>query len=209
MNKLDVNSLREIISAFMKKKRFVHTLGVEKEAISLGEIFLPNKLEKLQIAGLLHDITKNLSTEEHLALCDEYGIKINKKHISPKLLHAKTGCELARRKFGADIVDDEVYNGIFYHTTGREEMTLFEAIIYLADYIEENRTFSDCITLRNYFYLKLGECTTTEEKLELLRKTMILSFDMTIKNLIDEGKSIDYDTIMARNYFVNNENCWR
>ena len=31
---------------------------------------------------------------------------------------------------------------------------------------------------------------------------MVLSFDLTIKNLIDEGKRIDKDTIDSRNYFL-------
>jgi hypothetical protein len=48
-----------------------------------------------------------------------------------------------------------------------------------------------------------------EERLDVLRKTMILSFDMTIKGLLDEGKTVDYDTIKARNYFIYNDNCWR
>lgn len=209
MNKFDVSALKEVVCNNMKKKRFIHTLGVEEEAINLGKIFLPQKLEKLQIAALLHDITKNFSVSEHLFLCDEYGIYVDRTRISPKLLHSKTGCELARRKFGSEVVDDEIYDGILYHTTGRENMTLFEAIIYLADYIEKNRTFYDCVLLRNCFYLGISNCNTMDEKLNLLRKIMILSFDMTIKGLLEDGKCVDYDTIKARNYFINNENCWR
>ena len=81
-------------------------------------------------------------------------------------------------------------------------MTLFEQIIYLADYIEANRDFSDCVFLRNYFNINIGNCSSAEQRLEILRSTMVLSFDLTIKNLIDEGKSIDFDTIKARNYFL-------
>ena len=209
MNNFDVNALKEIVCNNMKKKRFIHTLGVEEEAINLGKMFLPQKLEKLQIAALLHDITKNFSVAEHLLLCEEYGICVDKNHISPKLLHSKTGCEYARRKFGNDVVDDEIYDGILYHTTGRENMTVFEAIIYLADYIEKNRTFYDCVILRNYFYINIDKCNTMEERLDVLRKTMILSFDMTIKGLLDEGKTVDYDTIKARNYFIYNDSYWR
>ena len=81
-------------------------------------------------------------------------------------------------------------------------MTLFESIIYLADYIEEGRTFIDCIELRNFFYGAVSKAQNMEEKLEALRKTMVLSFDLTIKNLIEESKPIDKDTIEARNYFL-------
>jgi nicotinate-nucleotide adenylyltransferase len=197
----DWEYFKSSIMTFQKEKRYKHTIGVANEALNLGRIFLPQKAEKLYLAGLLHDITKELSKEEHLSLCEKYGIIID-SNIAPKLLHAKTGAELARELYGKDYVDNEVYNGIFYHTTGRAEMTLFEIIIYLADYIEEGRTFEDCIYLRNYFYDNLENAKSYEEKLEILRKTMVLSFDLTIKNLIDEEKRIDKDTIDSRNYFL-------
>ena len=188
------------------EKRFKHTLGVQKEAYELGKIFMPNEAEKLELAGLLHDITKDFTVEKQLSLCDEYGIFVDRVHLVPKLLHAKTGCEYARRLFGADVVDDSVYSGIYYHTTGRKNMTLFEAIIYFADYVEEGRTFEDCVKLREYFYSNLCEANSYSEKIEVFRKAMVLSFDMTIKNLIEEGKAIDNDTVEARNYFLQNKN---
>lgn len=202
-------NVREVVRGYISEKRFSHTLGVEMEAFNLGMIFLPEKSEKLRLAGLLHDITKDFKTEKQLDLCKEYGICVDLECLVPKLLHSKTGCEFALRIFGSEVVDNEVYNGILYHTTGRENMSLFEAIIYLADYIEYTRTFDDCIKLRTYFYENIENANTYTEKLEVLRKTMILSFDLTIKNLIDEGKRIDKDTINARNYFVSCKNVFK
>ena len=201
-----LDNIREIVKNQVSEKRFSHTLGVEKEAYKLGLIFIPEKAEKLKLAGLLHDITKDFKTEKQLQLCREYEIFVETENLVPKLLHSKTGCEFAKRAFGNDIVDKEIYNGILYHTTGRDNMTLFEAIIYLADYIEETRTFDDCLKLRNYFYDNIINAFSYDDKVEVLRKTMVYSFDLTIKNLIDEGKKIDNDTINARNYFVSNIN---
>ena len=202
----DFENVRAIVQSYESDKRYKHTLGVQREAYSLGKIFLPEKAKKLELAGLLHDITKDFSLDKQLLLCDEYGILIDKERIAPKLLHAKTGCELAKTLFGEDVVDEEVYSGIYYHTTGRKGMTLFESIIYLADYIEEGRTFEDCIKLRDYFYDRIKDAIEYGDKLEVLRKTMVYSFDLTISNLIDEGKLIDQDTIEARNYFLIEKN---
>lgn len=185
-------------------KRYKHTIGVANEAYSLGEIFLPDKKDKLMVAGILHDITKCFELDKQIELCTAYNILYDKERVIPKLFHAKTGCELSREIFGSDVVDDEIYNSILYHTTGRADMTLFEAIIYLADYIEAGRTFSDCIELRKFFYENILKTNNINEKLEVLRKTMLLSFDMTIKSLINEQKAIDYDTINARNFFLRN-----
>ena len=82
---------------------------------------------------------------------------------------------------------------------------MFESIIYLADYIEEGRDFSDCVFLRKFFYDNLSKAENFEDKLQVLQKTMLKSFDLSIRNLIEEGKQIDYDTLKARNYFLKNE----
>ena len=201
----DFEFFEGVIKNYESEKRFKHTLGVQDEAYKLGLVFLPQKAEKLRLAGLLHDITKDFPLKSQLELCEQYEILIDKSNIVPKLLHSKTGAEFARRSFGVEIIDDEIYNGIFRHTTGCARMSLFDSIIYLADYIEAGRTFEDCIILRNYFYDNLENATTIEQKLEVFRQTMVKSFDLTIKNLIDEGKQIDSDTINARNYFLIND----
>ncbi len=198
----DTQSIREKVKSLQGERRYRHTLGVEEEAYALGQLFMPEKSEKLALTALLHDITKKLNINEHIALCEKYGIEIDTNNIVPKLLHAKTGCEYAKEMFGAEIVDNEVYNGIFYHTTGRKDMTLFEAIIYLADYIEKTRTFADCKRLRKFFYKSIKKGI---DKFEALRLAMVMSFDMTIKNLISEGREIDTDTVLARTYFLNNK----
>ena len=203
--KYDFVFFTNAIRALETPKRFNHTLGVQKEAYELGMIFLPQKAEKLAFAGLLHDITKDFNTEKQIEFCQSYGIPVNMDNIVPKLLHSKTGCEYARRTFGAELVDDEVYSGIYYHTTGRKNMSLFETIIYLADYIEPGRTFEDCVVLRKFFYDNIENVNSYEDKLEVLRKTMVMSFDFTIKGLIDDGKQIDSDTVEARNYFITNK----
>ncbi|MBQ4108955.1 MAG: bis(5'-nucleosyl)-tetraphosphatase (symmetrical) YqeK [Clostridia bacterium] len=199
----DWEFIKATVKVFQKEKRYNHTLGVAKEALELGKIFLPKKADKLYFAGLLHDITKDFNTEKQLEMCKKFGVSVPLS-IAPKLLHSKTGAHFARDIFSDEYVDDEVFGGIFYHTTGRAKMSLFEIIIYLADYIEEGRTFEDCVYLREFFYGRINSAKSIDDKLEILRKTMVLSFDLTIKNLIAENKQIDGDTISSRNYFLTN-----
>ena len=199
----NIDFLKNKVKEFQDEKRYAHTLGVASEAYELGMIFVPEKAEKLMVAGILHDITKCFTPEKQVELCNLFQLSYEKEKEMPKLFHAKTGCELAREIFGNEIVDEEVYSSILYHTTGRENMTLFESIIYLADYIEAGRTFADCVYLRNFFYDNIKNAENMQDKLAVLKKTMLLSFDLTIKGLIDENKKIDFDTIRARNYFLN------
>ena len=192
--------LRERVRDYLKPKRYLHTLAVEEEAARLGELFLPDRINALRAAALLHDITKRDDLEKQLQYCSEFGIIYDVlEKSSPKLFHAKTAAELARRDF-AEFVDDEIISGIRWHTTGREQMTAFESIVYLADYIEKTRTFPDCVELRRYFWDGVAE--PGADVAEHFKKTMVLSFDMTIRNLIEENAPIDRDTVAARNRFI-------
>ena len=88
--------------------------------------------------------------EEQLELCGRYGIQLDElEQKALKLLHAKTGAAIARDVFG---VDDEIYNAIWWHTTGHAHMTLLEKVIYLADYIEPSRNFPGVDKLRAVCY---------------------------------------------------------
>ncbi len=195
----DILALREKIRPYLKEKRYLHTLAVEKEAEYLGRLYLPEKVMNLRAAALLHDITKKCDFEKQLQYCDEFGIIIGDYDmLSPKTFHSKTAAALIMRDFPEFNVED-IVSGVRWHTTGHDNMTVFEAIIYLADYIEETRTFQDCVILRKYFRDMID---SGEDKDLALCRTMVKSFDMTIANLISEGAPVDTDTVSARNYYL-------
>lgn len=195
----DIEDLRKKIKPYYAEKRYAHTLSVEKEAAKIGEIYLPGRINELRASALLHDITKRADIKKQLQYCEEFGIIIrNNDEFSPAVFHAKTAAALAARDF-PDCVNDDIISGIRWHTTGRDGMTVFDSIIYLADFIEETRTFDDCVKLRNYFYDKLR---SGEDKHRVLADTMIYSFDMTISMLMRDGAIVDNDTVSARNYFI-------
>lgn len=195
-------SLRVRVAEFMTEKRYRHTLGVERECEKLGKLLLPDKINKLRAAALLHDITKVLSLEKQLQYCENFGIiHRNSDLLSPKIFHAKTASELVKRDY-PEFADEEVVSGIRWHTTGHCDMTLFEAIVYLADYIEDTRTFEDCVKLRRFFYDGIAASKDQRDIIKVFYRTMILSFDMTISGLISENAPIDTDTVGARNYYI-------
>ncbi len=194
--------LRERIRPYLKENRYAHTLEVEKEAVRLGTIYLPERIPSLRVAALLHDITKAQPYEKQLQICEKYGIILSGSDAaSPKVLHAITGAAFAADVF-SDVTDEEILGGIRWHTTGRDGMTVFESLIYLADFIEPTRTFEDCAALRKYFRDGLSE---TYDPLTLtlhLCRTMVYSFDLTIGILLREGERIGTDTVLARNCFL-------
>ncbi len=186
----------------MSEKRRVHTLAVEQMAMRIGTIYAPDKINVLRAAALLHDVTKELKTSEQLELCKKYGIDVSENDkFAPKTFHAKTAAAIIEDKY-VEFADDDVISSVRWHTTGREGMSLCEKIIYLSDYIDESRKFADCVKLREYFWGKdIGDMSDAEKN-EHLRDTLIISYDMTIKNLLDENSPVARDTFDARNELV-------
>lgn len=197
MNKIE--SLRAAMRERQDDYRFAHTCAVAEEAMNLAKLFELSEAEteNLHIAALLHDCTKGLSYPEQVALADKMGAMLSDDDLaSPKVLHAITGAAVAKAEFGTS---NEVAAMIACHTTGKENMTLPEKLLYLADYIEPTRTFDDCVKLRAYFYDR-NEKSLTQH----LNDTLILSFDDTLKLLIEEKSHIHTQTIKSRNFLLKN-----
>ena len=83
-------------------------------------------------------------------------------------------------------------------------MSICEKIIYLADYIDMSRTFEDCVILRNYFFDFDFENADEDEKIKHLNDTLIMSYNLTIRGLLEDDKHIDKTTFEARNYLILN-----
>jgi nicotinate-nucleotide adenylyltransferase len=194
-----LDALREQIKGSMSPKRFVHTAAVEEMVARLCALYCPEYTMQLRAAALLHDLTKELTPEEQEALCEEYGIPVDEgQRLSPKTYHAKTAAARIAREFAA-FADPIIIDAVRWHTTGHAGMTLTEKLLYLADYIDESRTFPTCVLLRRYFFGAEPELMTEEKRERHLRATLLLSYEHTLKDLLAEGAPIDADTTLARN----------
>ncbi len=163
---LDLPELRACSYSMMRQKRVPHVIGVEEEAVRLAQRWGAD-VELARRAGILHDCTKYWELDQQLDTCRKYGVELDELELTAvKLLHSKTGACMARAIFGEP---DEVFEAIFWHTTAKANMTTLEKILYLADYIEPNRTFDGVERMRVLAYqdldkaLLLGVETTIQE----------------------------------------------
>ena len=181
--------LREKVLEHLDEHRVAHVAGCESEAVRLA-MHWGEDPELAAEAGILHDITKSLSYNEQLQLCEKYGIiNDNSELEAPKLLHAKTGAAMARELFG---VSDTVYEAIRWHTTGKPDMSLFEKILYLADYIEPTRDFEGIDELRELAFSDLDGA-------------MVLGLGMTIDEIRRSGREPYVDTLDAYAWYKEKE----
>ena len=196
--------LRESVKNEMGEKRYFHTLEVEKMATRLGDIYAPEQISMLRAAALLHDVTKERTTDEHIAICEDAGLVLtDADRKAPKMFHAKTAALVIPQKY-PEFATPEIVSAVRYHTTGRADMTIAEKIIYLADYIDMSRKFEDCVILRNYFFDFDFENASENEKIAHLNDTLIMSYNLTIRGLLEDDKHIDKTTFEARNYLILN-----
>lgn len=183
--------MREYIKANLKTERYNHTLGVVEVAEKMAKVYNCN-VEKAKIAALLHDCAKNMKNEELIKVTKEKNlIELNEIFIqSPGLLHGFVGAYLAKEMFNVN--DEEILDAIRYHTTGRENMTLLEKILYIADYIEPSRCFEGIEEMRELAFSNLN--------LALLR-----GYNDTINYVISKGLLLYPKTVEARNYLLINK----
>ena len=187
------DEMRKGILSRLKGYRYEHSLGVERAAIWLAEKYGGDP-EKAGVAAILHDITKHLSPQEQLNLCEKYGIiPCTVEKSEPKILHTKTAAAITRAEYGKP---EDVCTAIACHTTGRHGMTILDKILYLADYIEETRDFPGVDKAR-----KLAKHD--------IDRALLYCYDQTLIELVERGKLIHSDTIAAYNDMIRQGVRWR
>lgn len=202
MSEKKLDELRVSLESEMSPKRYGHTLAVERMVARLAELYAPDKAYTLRAAALLHDITKEYTVEQHREICAKYGIEIDAlTESAPKTFHAVTAAALIPTLY-PDFADKEIIDCVRWHTTARAGISIQEALVYLADYIDDSRTFEDCVELRRFFWDAEPEKMNAQERIEHLKNTLILSLDMTISALIFDGNTISTDTFEARNALI-------
>ena len=179
---MDIKEIETDLSNKLSKKRFIHTLGVVNSAMYLAKKYGAN-IEDAHLAALLHDCAKEIPLLEMRDLvadlpCDQDML------YSGALLHGLAGMVLANTQYG--VTNPDILEAIRVHTTGKENMSKLDKIIFLADYIEPNRKFPGVNDIR----------LAAEQSLDA---GVLCGFDMTIRHLIDSGDSIYPLTILSRN----------
>ena len=92
-----------------------------------------------------------------------------------------------KKEFQID--DEDILNGIRYHTVGRKGMSQIEKIVYLADAIEEGRDYEGVQEIRELAYKNLD-------------KAILMEANHKIKYLIDIGVVLHPNTVEMRNWIL-------
>lgn len=169
--------------------RYTHSLNVAQEAVVLAKLYGCDE-NKAYIAGILHDVTKEIPKDEQLQIIRDGGIILDSvQQNAPKLWHSISGSVYVQTRLG--ISDSDIINAIRYHTTGRAGMSLLEKIIYTADYTSAERSYNGADIMR-------------EKSRKSLEEAMIFSCQFTLQNLSSKEAAIHPDQIFCYNDLVLN-----
>ena len=188
---MTIEEYKSHIRKRLSDKRYYHSLCVADEAVRLADRYGADK-QKAYLAGLLHDVLKDTSSNEQLKFSKQFGIILSDLEISaPSLYHSLIGSEYVRHVLG--IEDEEIISAIKYHTTAKADMSLLQKIIYLADYTSLDRDYNGVEDMRQAVN-------------EGLDKAMKVALDYTVQDLEEKHVTAHPDTLAAfKQYSSDNQ----
>ncbi len=178
------NEFKAILKNRLTEKRYIHSLNVADSAKMLAKLYGYDE-EIAYTAGLIHDCCKDTPAGLQLSYMLENGVELSEYELGvAKLYHSICGSVFVKKEFGID--NQDIINAVRYHTTGRKNMSLLEKIIFIADFISDERDYNGVEIMR-------------EKAVKSLDEAIVEGLSFTIKDLIDQGRIIHPDTLDAYN----------
>lgn len=171
----------------LRKKRLKHSENVASLACELARFWGVDE-EKAYLAGILHDVAKEMPLEEQVELI------IANEGAIPEIMfgltatyHGPAGVSYLR---SLGFCDEEVLDAIYYHSYGKANMSELGKIIFLADFLEVGREFERIEFLRGLLW----------ENLDL---AMYHSQLEAIAYLEEKGREIHINAFLSRDFYLD------
>lgn len=168
----------ELVKSVLAAKRFRHTADVAACALDKAKALGVDR-DKAFDACVLHDIAKYVDPKTFPEAVE--------KDVPAPVVHAFLGAYMLEKVFG--VKDGEILDAVRYHTTGRADMRPLEKLVFVADMVEEGRTFQGVEELRRLYDTDFDACFK-----ECIR--------ITYEHLVQEGKTPHKYTAEAYEYYV-------
>lgn len=179
----------------LKPKRLEHSRRVSEEArkLAIAHNFSAADIEKVTLAGLLHDGARNETPQALLDCARSVGIPLDELDLKDPVIRMHGVMAAERVKCELGIEDPEILNAIANHTLGRPGMTAIEQVVFIADWIEPGRPEH------------LGLAEVRELAYHSLSQATRLVLDYTLRYLIENRKVIHPLAVATRNWFILKE----
>ncbi|MBQ4377982.1 MAG: bis(5'-nucleosyl)-tetraphosphatase (symmetrical) YqeK [Treponema sp.] len=175
--------ISEYTKTVVKETRFAHSMRTAQTLAALCKNYGLDE-EKGWVAGIAHDMCKDISDDELFELVKKDGREISQMEKDmPFLLHGRAAAVRIQEMFG--VSDSEIIDAIANHTSGSVDSCDFALLLFVADKIEPGRPQSTDEYRSRLFALPLKECVLSvlEENIEYLEK---------------KGKTVAPETLVLR-----------
>lgn len=196
-----LKKLEDAVKERLSEKRFIHTLGVVKAAVYIAGALGGFDESEIRAAALLHDVAKEIPEAEAMRLLLADKSTTDGDLLCPPAYHSFVAPIVIERDF-PDFASERVLSAVRNHTTGDADMSDFDMVIFIADYVEEGRTYRDCVALRDKLYSSLSHSRDGDEARCHLYDAVIECLDNTIRFVLARGLYLHEKTVSLRNILL-------
>ena len=144
-----------LVEASLSRPRLSHSREVARLSSELCDRFHADE-DKGYIAGISHDLARELEPAEILLLAERDGLPMRDwERANPILLHGRAAAAVLTKHTG--YADPETLQAIRDHVTGRGGMGPISKIVFAADFLEPTRDFVSPEFRRRTLGLSLDE----------------------------------------------------
>lgn len=185
-----IEKIKKDLKEMLSEHRYNHSIGVMNKAVELAKVYGVDE-DKAALAGLTHDIAKEIPDEEAWKIVEKSNIELDEvEKINTKLLHGPIGAFIVKEKYG---LDEQIQNAIRYHAISYYKMDMLAKVTYIADKIEENRKGSSIIE------------EWRKVAVEDIDHAIIMHINYILEKKIEDNGPIPTTTIETRNKLLMNK----
>lgn len=199
----DLEDLMRKVKEQVSNYRYIHILGVRDAAIKIAGYCYTGDISEIAAAAILHDISKEYSVAEQFEMMEKSKIEFSDTDLmSEPVFHSFTAPYVIKQNF-PKYSTKNILSSVFNHTTGAPDMSIFDEIIFVADYIEDGRKYDNCIAVREKIYSSFSRAKDREECIAHLHNATIMALEFTIIDLIKNKRVLNERTVATRNAFLS------
>jgi len=131
----------EYVQKHLCSKKTTHCISVASYGLYIIQFAnLTVDKRKVALAGILHDLCRDFSHINMIKKAEELDIPITEyERKYPVLLHGPLAAKISSIELKLN--DPEIYEAIYWHTTGKANLGVVGQILYLSDFSEPLRNY--------------------------------------------------------------------
>jgi len=194
----DIDRYARKLKGMVTDGRYRHSVGVMETARALAAAHGADG-DRASVAGLLHDLARDLSQGESDALWARYGLGAVMPQpygfpdygagVDASIAHSYIGAAMAGDPEVLGITDEGVLDAIRHHTVGKANMSLLAKVVFVADYAEPGRRYAEAGMVR--------EVASTD-----IDAAALMKLDRSIAETVRKGRMAAVAAMAARNWLI-------